>query len=262
MFQTSNHGLFLKVGMLLLMASLSLATACDSASDGKSNSGGDGDSDSDGDGDTDGDGDGDGQYLIEAYMGGPLSLDGFSVYVGRINNSDPSAKDATITINGTSVVLRPLMSDDNDAVYYAAGVGYEPNKAFQVEVSLGGKTASCSFTAPEGTDVNFDPDTDITLAAGDPLNLTWVFSGGTPQQLHLTIYNETTTQVDEDLDPSTTTYTVPGSETADWGGSGATYVASVDLGEFAYPFTGSLAAVTSVTALVLPGAATSVIMAK
>jgi hypothetical protein len=251
----SKTTVFLCAAALAALAGLgSLGSCSDSA-------GADADGDTDADADADGDAD-EGQYLIEAYMGGPLSLDGFTVYVGRVYDTDPSAKGATITINGTPADLRPLLSDDADAVYYAAGVGYEPGAAFDVQMSLAGSTASCAFTAPEGTDVNFSPDTDITIAAGDPLELAWVFSGGTPEQLHLSISNTESeeTPVDMDLDPSTTSYTVPGSDTAGW--TGASYLASIDLGEYLYPFTGDLASASSVTTLVLPGSAITVNMTE
>jgi hypothetical protein len=249
---------------LALLASFGGAFSCSDSADDDSSADSDADGDADGDTDTDADGDAEeGQYLIEAYMGGPLSLDGFTVYVGRVFDTDPSAEGATITINGTQVALRPLISDDADAVYYAAGVGYEPDASFDVQMSLAGKSASCAFTAPGGTDVNFDPDDDITLTAGDPLELAWVFAGGTPEKLHLTVANSdsTSTPVDEDLDPTATSYTVPGSDTASWS-AGTSYVASIDLGEYLYPFTGTLASPSSVTTLVLPGSAITVFMAE
>lgn len=209
---------------------------------------------SDSDGNGGGGGTGDAQkYLIEAYIGSAeWGINSLAVYVGRLNSTDPSAKEAQITFNGTQIPLRSLVSTDDDAVYVSTNCGWSPSTNYTLNISLAGKTATCSFTSPAAYDVNITSPADFsTFVPGQPLNVVWQYSGGNPEWVEFSVEGDTILLLCDTLNGSTTNYNFPGSVTSGWASYSSIDI-TVNLGEYFWPITGTLASVGSFVSAILP----------
>ena len=91
-------------------------------------------------------------YLILASFQAALMEGGsFTATVLRIDPSDPSAKDCEFTVNQTEIPLVTLASTDDEAFFTKVNWGYDPGTLYTAEVSVDGRSATCSFTAPDYT---------------------------------------------------------------------------------------------------------------
>ena len=182
-----------------------------------------------------------GSYLIEAYIGSQeWGVGSLAVYVGRLNSGDPSAKEAQVTFNGTSIPLRALASTDADAVYVTVDCGWSPSTHYTLTVSLGGKTATASFTSPGAYDVNITSPNDYsTFVPGQALNVIWEYSGGNPDWMVFSVDHDSTILFEDTLDGSLTSYTFPGTTTDDWAAYSQISI-TANLGEYFWLFTGDL----------------------
>ncbi len=201
-------------------------------------------------------GDPSGKYLIEGYFGGAVIPGGFAVWVGRLDSGDASAEGCQITINGTSLSRADLLSTETDAFYSILDYNYAPNTAYTVIATLGGKTATCSFTSPETPWVEITAPADNSLfEPGTDIDLAWSYDGGTPDNAYVEAMcdeEDESILAEQTLAGSATSYTIAGSVTNDWGDY-ADVLITVDLGENVYLFTGDLAYAGSAVATVLPG---------
>lgn len=194
------------------------------------------------------------KYIIEGYFGGNVAPGGFGLYVGRIDPNDPSASDCDVTLNGQTVDLRPLLSSDADAFYAVLAYDYQPGTDYEIEVSLGGVSSSCSFTGPEYVWLTLEQPAGDAFTPGDPIDLVWSYDDGTPGTVHITATGgyEDEVLLEEQVDGSETSFTIPGSETAQWGGYSEVLI-TVDLGGELWPFTGDLASMGSFVATIFTG---------
>lgn len=199
-----------------------------------------------------------GEYLIEGYFGGTVMPGGFGLYVGRLEPGDPSASDCDATLNSEDVDLRPLLSDADDAVYAILAYDYVPGSPYEIVVTLGGASATCSFTGPEFPWVTLEQPTDTTFTPGAPIDLVWSYDDGTPEAVHISVTGgyDSDLLLEEQLAGSETSFTIAGSETAGWGGYPDILI-RVDLGGDLWPFTGDLASPGSVVATIFTGDAAS-----
>jgi len=192
-------------------------------------------------------------YLIEGYFGGNVVPGGFGLYVGRIDPGDPSASDCDVTLNGETVGLRGLLSDDDDALYAVLAYDYTPGTDYEIEVSLGGVSSSCSFTGPEYVWLTLDQPTDGPFTPGAPIDLVWSYDDGTPDTVHISVLgDDSEILLEEQLPGTNTSFTIPGSETAQWAGQ-TDMAIMVDLGGELWPFTGDLASMGSFVATIFTG---------
>ncbi|MBN2542920.1 Ig-like domain-containing protein [bacterium] len=236
----------LKFCLTLLVFGLLLLSGCSDDGGGNGN-GGNG---------PDGEEDPDGRYFIWANLGPGILLDNFEVAVWPSDSDDVPASECEITINGTNVPL--IGTDGIDAYFATTEVGYEASTGYTIVAQIGNKSASCNFTTPStpaGAEVHItSPDDGSYFEPGDAINLTWTVSGGTPDLVHVAVSAD---DVDEyifetELSSSATSYTINGATTSAWAPY-YEFLVSVDLGEYAYPFTGELAEVGSFTFIVLGG---------
>jgi hypothetical protein len=195
-----------------------------------------------------------GEYLIEGYFGGSVMPGGFGLYVGRLEPDDPSASDCDVTLNGQDVSLRPLLSGADDAVYAILAYDYEPGSQYEIVVTLGGVSSTCSFTGPEFPWVTLEQPADTAFTPGDPIHLVWSYDDGTPDTVHISVTGgyDSDNLLEDQLAGSETSYTIAGSETAGWGGYSDILI-RVDLGGDLWPFTGDLASHGSVVATIFTG---------
>jgi len=199
-----------------------------------------------------------GRYLITGTFQNLLVQDGtIEVFVTRIESGDASAKNATVTLNGTTVPMRALLSTDETSIYAMEGFDYKANQSYTVSVTMSGKSSSCTFTAPVSDPPVITAPADNSLfVPGQPLTVSWEYDGdnGDPDQVFLRaapVEDEEDNYYEEELAGSTTSRTIPGTETATW--IDTEVLLTVDLGEKAWPFSGDLQTVGSGMATVLPG---------
>lgn len=204
-----------------------------------------------------GSGTGPGRYLLEGYFGGTVVPGGFGMYVGRVESSDPSARDCEVTLNGSTVNPRPMLSTDSDAFFSLMSYDYEPNIEYTIEATLDGRSATCSFTGPEYPWVEISaPGDSSSFSPGDEIQVSWGYSDGTPERVFVRASasdeGEDSPLYERELGGATTSHTIPGSSTSSWG-SFSDILITVDLGEEAWPFNGDLAYRGSFVVTVLSG---------
>jgi hypothetical protein len=193
-----------------------------------------------------GDGDGplpeSGQYLIEGYLGANFVEGGFGVWVGRIDPEDDPASGCTITINGAAVQERTLLSTDDDAFYSNVDFDYEAGVDYTIQVTKGERSATCSFTGPSYPIITMTQPTGDTFVPGEALLIAWEYDSGTADDVYINVYGDDDELLIAEVHVAgtTTSYTIPGSVTEDWGAEQEVFI-TVDAGEAFFPFTGSLA---------------------
>jgi len=207
-----------------------------------------------------------GRYLIEGYFGANFIESGFAVWVGRIDPEDDPASGCTITINGNAVEEQPLLSSDDDAFYSILSFEYEAGVDCTINVSKGGKTATCNFTGPSYPIITLTQPSGDTFVPGQALVLAWEYDSGTAGDVYINAYGDDDEALMTEIHVAgtTTTYTIPGTITAGWSEEEEDVLITVDAGEAFYPFTGDLAytgsgvftVFTGDAALLEPGTAT------
>ncbi|MBU1698936.1 MAG: hypothetical protein KJ970_20120 [Candidatus Eisenbacteria bacterium] len=197
-------------------------------------------------------------YLILASFQAALTESGsFTGTVLRLDPSDPSARDCAFTVNQTEIPLVSLASTDDEAVFAKFDWGYDPGTLYTANVSVNGKSAQCSFTAPDYTWVTITaPGDDRGFTPGEAIDLVWEYDGDVPGHVYVGVSgsdgDEDVMLLEEELAGSTTHYTINADKTGEWD-SYEELLITVDLGELAWPFTGELASVGSGIGIVLPG---------
>ncbi len=172
----------------------------------------------------------------------------FIAVVERLDDEDPSAKDAVVTVNGSEVPLSQLASSDSLAIFESTSIPYAASTPYTITVTLGGKTATSSFTSPSylcTIDLTA-PATMSEFTAGVDIEAEWTLTGDNPPQIMLGAGG-----AEEEGDPdyvyvelagTARSYTI---DTSGWTGFEMAAVI-VTVGE-SYEFTGNLASELSGT---------------
>ncbi len=198
-----------------------------------------------------------GKYLIWANLGPDLLMSNFEASVWAMDTTDVSPIGCDFTVNGEEIPYLFTL-DSTDAYFFSTSVGYEISTSYSIVVSLGGKSATCNFTTPAtpvAAEVDItSPASESFFTPGDNIDLTWTISGGTAEDIHISVWVDEEDEYifEENLSGTATSYTISGATTAGWS-EYYEFDISVDLGEYIYPFTGELAELGSFTVLVLPG---------
>jgi len=205
-----------------------------------------------------------GEYLIDAYFSKTTeSFATFRASVIRLEPSDAPANDARVYINGDQVQQTPIISTAEEAFYATMSFDYEVGEDYAVEVTLGSRTATCTFTAPawEWPEITA-PAGNSSYVPGQTLNVGWTYGGSMPEKVIVTAYGEGGDAEEDfeyqvELSGSATTHAIPASETTTWSTFDEVFI-TVDLGASAWGFTGNLASPGSYVATVLKGDAISI----
>ena len=81
----------------------------------------------------------------------------------------------------------------------------------------------------------------------------WSYDDGTPDTVHISVLgDDSEILLEEQLPGTNTSFTIPGSETAQWAGQ-TDMAIMVDLGGELWPFTGDLASMGSFVATIFTG---------
>lgn len=202
-------------------------------------------------------------YLLLGYLGGDVAPQGFGLQITRLDPGDLSAMAADVTLNGDEVPLVALGSSPSEATYATLAADYQAGETYTIIVSIGSRTSVCTFTGLAYPVLTLtSPAEGHEFFPTEPIQLAWEYDGGAPAH----VYVEAIGDDDEVLlgplmlAGETTSYTIPGSLTAGWGGQSQILI-TVDEGEALFPFTGDLAGegsgVTTVgwgdAAIVTPG---------
>ncbi len=169
----------------------------------------------------------------------------FVATVERMNSSDPSAMTAVVTVDGTTIPLLTGESTADEAVFRSDAILYAPDSTYAVQISLGDNSSSSTLATP-------DYETEVTLTApaegstftpGDALPLVWSYTGQQPGRVVLEVVGVSQTE-DESLyemtyNGSTTSASIPGSETTTWAAYDEIYI-GIGAGE-TQSWSGSLA---------------------
>ncbi len=182
-------------------------------------------------------------FLMAAESGGY-----FLAVVHRVNASDPSAMLATVTVNGTPVPMTPApASDDTSAVFQSASISYAPSTPYTVVVTLGGATATSSFTSPsyECVLTLTSPAPMSTFTPGVDIQAAWTLNGTNPPMIRLVAGGDTSNPGDPgytnvELAGTARSYTV---DTSQWTSYSMAMV-GVSVEQY-YSFTGTLASANS-----------------
>jgi len=143
----------------------------------------------------------------------------FIATVERINASDPSAKEAVVTVDGTTIPLNTAVSTDDDATFHSTAITYSADSTYAVSIAIGGKTATASLETPDyqTTVAITTPLEGATFTPGAELAVGWTYTGNTPGAVVLSALGDGDTELaDVTITGTTTTYTFPSSTTADW----------------------------------------------
>ncbi len=203
-----------------------------------------------------------GNYLIEAYFSKTTqTFATFSAAVIRLEPSDTGADEAQVYVNGDQIQQTPLISTAEEAFYTTASFDYVVGEEYVVEVKLGDRTATCTFTAPECLWPEItSPADNGSYVPGEALGVSWEYGGSAPEKVTLTVYANTGEEDDyeymQEFDGTTTSHQIPVNETTTW----TTFdevIIGVDLGAQSWSFTGDLASPGSYTGTVLKGTAVS-----
>jgi hypothetical protein len=185
-----------------------------------------------------------GTYDINAgFMTAAEDNPAFLAVVHRVDPQDASAMDAVVTVNGTAVPLSTLGSTDDIAKFESTEIAYAASTNYQIVVSLGGKTATSSFTSPSYlcTIELTAPASLSEFTPGVDLEAEWTLTGTNPPHIYITAgadVGDPSGQgyVHQELPGTARAYTI---DTSGWAGyEEAAVVVSVD--EY-YDFTGNLA---------------------
>jgi len=171
----------------------------------------------------------------------------FTASVRRLSASDPSAMEATVTVNGTAVPLLTATANADTALFQSASIPYSPSTPYEIVVTLGSATATSSFTSPsyECIVVLTSPAPMSTFTPGVDIEAEWNLTGTNPPAIHLVAGGDISAPwnpgyISVELAGSARSYTV---DTTDWT-SYTMAVIGLSVGEY-YDFTGALASEVS-----------------
>jgi hypothetical protein len=190
-----------------------------------------------------------GEYFINGGFVTAAENPMFIAVVHRLNAEDTSAMDAVVTVNGTEIPLFELASVDSLASFMSTTITYAASTNYQIVVSLGGKTATSSFTSPSYmcTIELTSPAPQSAFTPGVDLEAAWTLTGSNPTMIRIFAGCDGADEGDpgytvEELAGTARSYSI---DTSEWTGcEAASVVVSVD--EF-HTFTGDLAAENSIS---------------
>ncbi len=126
-----------------------------------------------------------GEYFLAALFAVEESGTSISamISVDRQNSVDAPADEAVVTINGTTIPL--MLGSTADEAFYMDDISYQINQNFNVSVTVGGETATASFTGWDrhGTVSITSPQTMSTFTPGTDIDLVWEYDGATPDEI-------------------------------------------------------------------------------
>jgi len=166
-----------------------------------------------------------GQYELHAgfvNQGSVVAQDGeamvFIATVERRNASDPSAKDAIVTVDGTVILLMAAGSTDDDATFMSNEIEYNADATYSVTITIGDKTASALIETPDyDTTVAITaPLEGATFVAGEAVSIAWAYTGDVPGKVVLAVMGGADELFERTFAGSTTSHTIPAATTNDW----------------------------------------------